>query len=128
MTIATAFFLARRYFGLAAAVGAGLFLAFIPLHIFYSSRTMPSLPETLWGGLGVWLLCSVEDRRLRGASALAPLSYAGVGILIGAAYLIVVDDISRLAFSYEIPIGIVTALLGIPCFAFVLRNARKGWN
>jgi len=87
MTIATAFFLARRYFGLAAAVGAGLFLAFIPLHIFYSSRTMPSLPETLWGGLGVWLLCSVEDRRLRGASALAPLSYAGVGILIGAAYL-----------------------------------------
>jgi iron complex transport system permease protein len=49
-------------------------------------------------------------------------------ILIGAAYLIVVDDISRLAFSYEIPIGIVTALLGIPCFAFVLRNARKGWN
>jgi iron complex transport system permease protein len=49
-------------------------------------------------------------------------------MLIGAAYLIVVDDISRLAFSYEIPIGIVTALLGIPCFAFVLRNARKGWS
>jgi len=49
-------------------------------------------------------------------------------ILIGAAYLIVVDDISRLAFSFEIPIGIVTALVGIPCFAFVLRNARKGWG
>jgi iron complex transport system permease protein len=49
-------------------------------------------------------------------------------ILIGAAYLIVADDISRLAFSYEIPIGIVTALIGIPCFAFVLRNARKGWS
>lgn len=49
-------------------------------------------------------------------------------IFIGAAYLILVDDISRLAFSYEIPIGIVTALAGIPCFAFVLRNARKGWG
>lgn len=49
-------------------------------------------------------------------------------IFIGAAYLIVVDDISRLAFSYEIPIGIVTALVGIPCFAVVLRNARKGWS
>jgi iron complex transport system permease protein len=49
-------------------------------------------------------------------------------ILIGAAYLIVADDISRLAFSYEIPIGIITALIGIPCFAFVLRNARKGWS
>jgi iron complex transport system permease protein len=49
-------------------------------------------------------------------------------IFIGAAYLIVADDISRLAFSYEIPIGIVTALIGIPCFGFVLRNARKGWG
>jgi iron complex transport system permease protein len=48
--------------------------------------------------------------------------------LIGAAYLIVVDDVSRLAFSFEIPIGILTALLGIPCFALVLRNARKGWG
>ena len=49
-------------------------------------------------------------------------------ILLGAAYLVIVDNISRLAFSFEIPIGIVTALVGIPCFALVLRNARKGWS
>ena len=49
-------------------------------------------------------------------------------ILIGAAYLIVVDDIARMAFTFELPIGVVTALVGIPCFAIVLRNARKGWN
>lgn len=48
--------------------------------------------------------------------------------LLGAAYLVVVDDISRLMFSYEIPIGIVTALVGIPFFALVLGNARKGWS
>ena len=49
-------------------------------------------------------------------------------VLVGASYLIIVDDISRLAFTFEIPIGIVTALVGIPCFALVLRNARKGWS
>ena len=48
--------------------------------------------------------------------------------LIGACYLIVVDDICRLLFTFELPIGIVTSLLGIPCFALVIRNARKGWN
>ena len=48
--------------------------------------------------------------------------------LIGAGYLVIVDDICRLAFSFELPIGVVTSLVGIPCFAFVLRNARKGWN
>ena len=48
--------------------------------------------------------------------------------IFGAIYLIVVDDICRLLFSFELPIGIVTALIGIPCFAVVLRNARKGWS
>jgi iron complex transport system permease protein len=48
--------------------------------------------------------------------------------LIGAVYLLLVDDVSRLLFRVEIPIGISTALLGIPFFAVVLKNARKGWN
>jgi iron complex transport system permease protein len=48
--------------------------------------------------------------------------------IFGAIYLVAVDDICRLAFSFELPIGVVTALVGIPCFAFVLRNARRGWS
>lgn len=48
--------------------------------------------------------------------------------LVGASYLLVVDDISRLAFNFELPIGIVTALVGIPFFMLVLKNARKGWQ
>jgi len=48
--------------------------------------------------------------------------------LIGAVYLLLVDDISRLLFSVEIPIGISTSLIGIPFFAFILRKARRGWN
>ncbi len=51
-----------------------------------------------------------------------------VSALLGAVYLVIVDDIARLAFSYEIPLGIITSLLGIPFFVFVLRNARKGWQ
>ena len=46
--------------------------------------------------------------------------------LIGASYLLVVDNLSRLTFRCEIPIGISTALVGIPFFLLVLRNARKG--
>ncbi len=49
-------------------------------------------------------------------------------VFVGASYLLVVDDISRLAFNFEIPIGIVTALVGIPFFMLVLKNARKGWQ
>ncbi|UJX43022.1 iron ABC transporter permease [Desulfovibrio sp. JY] len=51
-----------------------------------------------------------------------------VAALLGAVYLLAVDDISRLAFGVEIPLGILTALIGIPFFPLVLKNARKGWS
>jgi iron complex transport system permease protein len=49
-------------------------------------------------------------------------------ILIGAIYLLLVDNLCRLLFETEIPIGIVTSLVGIPFFVFVMRRARRGWG
>lgn len=49
-------------------------------------------------------------------------------ILIGGIYLLLVDDICRLLFSTEIPIGIVTSLVGIPFFIFVMKKANRGWS
>lgn len=48
--------------------------------------------------------------------------------LIGAIFLIIVDDVSRMIFTVEIPIGITTSLVGIPFFIIILRRARKGWS
>lgn len=48
--------------------------------------------------------------------------------IIGALFVLVVDDVSRLLFQVETPLGILTALLGVPVFALILRNARKGWG
>jgi iron complex transport system permease protein len=48
--------------------------------------------------------------------------------LLGALYLLLVDNISRLVFPVEIPLGILTSLLGIPVFAIALRRGRGGWN
>lgn len=48
--------------------------------------------------------------------------------LVGATYLVVVDDVSRLLFNVEIPIGITTSLIGIPFFVVILGRANKGWN
>ena len=47
--------------------------------------------------------------------------------MIGAAYLLVIDNISRSLFSAEIPIGILTAIVGAPFFAYILRNPKAGW-
>lgn len=52
-----------------------------------------------------------------------------VSALIGAIYLIHVDNVARTSIAAEIPVGIITALLGAPIFAFLLRRAaNKGWS
>ncbi len=48
--------------------------------------------------------------------------------LMGAAYLVIADNLSRLLFLFEIPIGIITSLIGIPFFILVLKNAHRGWR
>ncbi len=45
-----------------------------------------------------------------------------VSILMGAAFLVVVDDFSRLLASSEIPIGILTSFVGVPVFLALIRR------
>lgn len=47
---------------------------------------------------------------------------------LGAIFLLGADTLSRTWSSSEIPIGIVTELLGIPVFLLVLSRAHKGWT
>ena len=43
---------------------------------------------------------------------------------IGATFLILVDDISRLISSSEMPLGILTALIGGPFFIYLLKQTK----
>lgn len=46
---------------------------------------------------------------------------------VGAAFLLVVDNVSRLLYATEIPIGILTSVIGIPFFVFIYRRNMRGW-
>jgi iron complex transport system permease protein len=48
-------------------------------------------------------------------------------MLVGAGFLLIVDNVSRLLFSVEIPIGLLTSILGVPFFVFIYRKNMKGW-
>ena len=47
---------------------------------------------------------------------------------IGASYLLFIDDIARTATAGEIPLGILTAIIGAPFFAYLLRRTRATWH
>ncbi len=46
----------------------------------------------------------------------------------GGSFLLLVDDISRSAAAFEIPIGIFTTLVGGPFFIYLLKRSRVGWE
>jgi iron complex transport system permease protein len=48
-------------------------------------------------------------------------------LLLGGTFLLVVDTVARVAFPIEIPIGILTAIIGAPFFVFLLARGRRGW-
>ena len=49
-------------------------------------------------------------------------------MFVGAFFLLVIDDIARVALSVEIPIGILTAIVGVPFFVVIFRNQMRGWR
>ena len=49
--------------------------------------------------------------------------------IFGAIYLLMIDTVARTATAAEIPLGILTALIGAPVFAIMLRRLHlKGWG
>jgi len=45
--------------------------------------------------------------------------------LMGACFLLLVDDVARTIAALEIPVGILTALIGAPFFLFLLMRKRR---
>jgi iron complex transport system permease protein len=74
-----------------------------------------------WVGLIIPHFCRLafgyDYRRLLPASLLA-----------GATFLVAVDDVARLATTSEIPIGILTAVLGAPLFIFLMMRGGLAYG
>ncbi|MCZ7407053.1 FecCD family ABC transporter permease [Parvimonas micra] len=49
-----------------------------------------------------------------------------ISCLVGAIFMIVIDTIARNVVTSEIPIGILTALIGAPFFAIIYRKSQGG--
>jgi iron complex transport system permease protein len=62
------------------------------------------------------LLVGPDHKRLMPAS-----------ILLGASFLLLIDNIARTLLPGEIPLGVLTGLIGVPVLALLLRRGRTGW-
>jgi iron complex transport system permease protein len=51
-----------------------------------------------------------------------------VAAVLGAGYLLLIDTLARSAAAVEIPLGILTAVIGTPFFIWLLASAHKSWS
>jgi len=87
--------------------------------IFIVASTLLSAAAVCLGGLIGWvgLMIPHMSRALVGSDykRLVPTC-----AMLGATYLLIMDDIARSSFSMELPLGVVTSIMGAPFFVYLI--------
>ena len=103
----------------------GVNTARVKIFIILVATFVSALSVTIAGIIGwIGLIVPHIARFIFGADNRAVLASSA---MIGAIFLLFCDSFSRLIFTFEIPIGIVTSLFGIPMFIIVLRRAKRSF-
>ena len=107
------------------AKSLGVNVARVKIFIILVATFVSALSVTIAGIIGwIGLIVPHIARFIFGADNRAVLASSA---MIGAIFLLFCDSFSRLIFAFEIPIGIVTSLFGIPMFIIVLRRAKRSF-
>lgn len=112
-------------FGEEEARSLGINVSRVRLVVIFASTLIVSVSVAVSGVVGwVGLVIPHLARAIVGPNyrALIPAS-----MFIGASYLLLVDDLCRMLLSLEIPIGILTAIIGVPFFIVIFKHNMKGW-
>lgn len=106
----------------ASSLGINVTRARVTLMVLTALITAAAVAAS--GAIGfIGLLVPHIVRLLAGPAHRLLLPLSGLG---GAIFLIWVDTLARSAFApHEIPVGVITALLGAPMFAIVLRKSAR---
>ncbi len=94
--------------------------------VILASTLMTAVAISVSGIIGwIGLLIPHVARALVGSAfpSLLPASF-----LLGGIFLLLVDDLGRVMSAAEIPLGILTSLVGAPFFVLLLAKARKEWS
>lgn len=108
------------------AKSLGVNTTYYKVIILLLSTFLASLTVVMAGNIGwVGLIIPHIARMIIGPDNRYLLLLSAV---LGGLFLLICDNFVRNMFSYEIPIGIITSIIGLIVFVIVLKNNRKGWR
>ncbi len=112
-------------FGEEEARSMGIETAKMRLVVITSATLLTAAAVSVAGIVGwVGLVIPHLARMIAGPNykILIPASF-----LLGSIFLLIVDNVARCLFTMEIPLGILTAIIGAPFFIYLLMKRKKGW-
>ena len=92
--------------------------------IFIIASTLLSAAAVCLGGLIGWVGLMIPHL----ARAIVGVDYSRLipaSAMLGAGYLILVDDIARSILSMELPLGVVTSIMGAPFFIYLIIKRKE---
>ena len=99
--------------------------ALVKTIVIVTSTLMTVVSVSMCGIIGwVGMIVPHMARMIVGANYAKIISSSFV---IGALFLLFIDDIVRTVPGVELPLGVLTALIGTPVFVLLLSKVRKGW-
>ena len=106
--------------GLETAAGLGIDIQKFSVIIFLITSLLIGLTVSLVGAIGfVGLVIPHISKLLFGPKHLYNLP---ASFILGATFLLLADTVSRIITVYELPVGVVTSLIGVPFFIYLYRR------
>lgn len=100
---------------------ARLKIVFIVLSTLITASAISVVGIIGWIGLMVPHI----TRMLLGSDNRLVLPMSGI---VGAVLMLMADNIVRMSSGVELPVGVLTTLIGAPFFAYLIRKTKGGWE
>jgi iron complex transport system permease protein len=106
--------------GLETASGLGIDIQKISIIIFFTTSLLIGFTVSIVGAIGfVGLIVPHISKLLFGPKHLNNLP---ASFILGATFLLIADTVSRTITVYELPVGVVTSLVGVPFFIYLYKK------
>ena len=106
------------------ATSLGVNVSGLKLILYFSASVLTACAVTIAGSVGFVGLVIPHMLRLLGARdhrVLIPCS-----VLLGGSFLMIADSVARtIVAPQQLPVGVVTAIIGVPTFLFILRRSGR---
>ncbi len=106
--------------GMETAAGLGIDIQKFSLIIFFATSLIIGFTVSIVGAIGfVGLIIPHIARLLFGPKHLYNLP---ASFILGGTFLLLADTLSRIITVYELPVGVVTSLIGVPFFIYLYKK------